>query len=145
MTSVQIRSVCRRDLEMTSHSGCLAPGSLLLGVMTHIQDMLQADTQSIEAANSIVRIISTRCRKISLELLSARLLIKYALSYSNISERCDTTDQLQIKDLDQGRTHQHVRKKSRKVRRYMLKSSPLLSHGNTMIQSSNGLHHCPFS
>ena len=114
VTSVQIRSVCRRDLEMTSHSGCLAPGSLLLGVMTHIQDMLQADTQSIEAANSIVRIISTRCRKISLELLSARLLIKYALSYSNISERCDTTDQLQIKDLDQGRTHQHVRKKIEK-------------------------------
>ena len=36
-------------------------------------------------------------------------------------------------------------KKSRKVRRYMLKSSPLLLHGNTMIQLSNGLHHCPFS
>ena len=87
---MQIRQICRQDLEALALSGKLVQGTRLQHVMTALNNMTQADTQSIESANSIVRIISTRCRKISLELLSSRLLIKYALgAYSNLSKQSD--------------------------------------------------------
>ena len=114
VTSAQVQSICRTDLEHAARSGCLSASSILLGVMIACRDTLQADTQSIESANSIVRLISTRCRKISLELLSARLLIKYALSQSSISSS-DTgghgLKQLPLKDVDTIRTNSHVRLK----------------------------------
>ena len=119
-TSAQIRALCRNELEIVCDSGRFEQGSLLLGIMTSIRAMLQADTQSIESANSIVRIISARCRKISLELLSSRLMIKYALGgYSDInrsSSSCSTSDdsQLQLKDFDGNKTSKLVRKKIQK-------------------------------
>ena len=112
VTSAQIQSICKTELENAVQCGRLSQSSILLGVMIAFRDMLQADTQSIESANSIVRIISTRCRKISLELLSARLLIKYALSQTKIIPSAESCPhQLQLKNVDQIRTNSHVRLK----------------------------------
>lgn len=45
---------------------------------------MHADTQTVEAVNSVIRIISERCRRSSLELLSARVLLKYGLTYCHL-------------------------------------------------------------
>ena len=75
--------------------------------MLSLRELFYADTQSIESANSIVRLISVRCRKISLELLSARLMIKYSLSYAKLAVDDDkaiaTSDSAQLADLDRYR------------------------------------------
>ena len=71
--------------------------------MLSLRELFYADTQSIESANSIVRLISVRCRKISLELLSARLMIKYSLSYANLADddsAIATSDRSQLADID---------------------------------------------
>ena len=112
VTSMQIRQICRKDLGALALSGQLVPGTRLQHVMTALNNMAQADTQSIESANSIVRIISTRCRKISLELLSSRLLIKYALgAYSKLQKANEESLQPHSQSASGQRTVNQVRQK----------------------------------
>jgi hypothetical protein len=79
--SLQIRTLCEQDLLAISTTGRLGPNTKLAKILEMITHMMAADTQAIEGLNSLVRMISVRCRKISLELLASRVCIKYHLSY----------------------------------------------------------------
>ena len=83
LASRQIRAICKSDFELVASTGeGLQHGCLLHRVLVTFSRMMYADTQAVEGVNSLIRIISTRCRKITLELLSARVMLKYCLNYS---------------------------------------------------------------
>ena len=81
VSSRQIRQVCKSDLEEFASSGLWNERSLAHHVLNMFSRMMYADTQAVEGVNSLIRIISTRCRKITLELLSSRVMLKYCLNY----------------------------------------------------------------
>ena len=82
LASRQIRTICKSDFELVASAEGLQHGCLLHRVLVTFSRMMYADTQAVEGVNSLIRIISTRCRKITLELLSARVMLKYCLNYS---------------------------------------------------------------
>lgn len=82
-TSLQIRTICESDLRSVAATGEISTGSLLWNILNMFSRMMYADTQAVEGVNSLIKIISTRCRKIALELLSSRVMLKYCLNYTS--------------------------------------------------------------
>lgn len=69
-------------------------GSFLYGLLRSVARLLAADTQGIEAANSILKLLGERAPGITLELISSRLAIKHFLSH------CDGTGKMGGKKME---------------------------------------------
>ena len=79
----QLQHLCRDELQSISRDGQIPlkhteQGSKLFAIVSAINSSLMADTQMVESINSIIKLISTRCPRIDLETLSARIVIKKA-------------------------------------------------------------------
>ena len=81
----KIRILCDRELRHMAKHGTFSDvtsesGSFLYAFLKSLARMQPVDTQAIEGINSVIKLVGRRCPNISLELLSARLAIKRALS-----------------------------------------------------------------
>lgn len=81
----QLRNLCQDELKSISRDGQIPlkhteQGSKVFGIISGINASLMADTQMVESINSIIKLISTRCPRIDLETLSARIVIKKSAS-----------------------------------------------------------------
>ena len=79
----QLKGLCGDELAIIAKDGFIPlkhtdQGSMVLAIVSSINSALMADTQMVESINSIIKLISTRCPRIDLETLSARLVIKKA-------------------------------------------------------------------
>ncbi|CAE7248261.1 unnamed protein product [Symbiodinium sp. CCMP2456] len=81
----KLRILCDRELRHMAENGTFSDvtsesGSFLYAFLKSLARMQPVDTQAIEGINSVIKLVGRRCPNISLELLSARLAIKRALS-----------------------------------------------------------------
>ena len=77
----QLQHLCWDELQSISRDGRIPlkhteQGSKVFAIVSGINSSLMADTQMVESINSIIKLISTRCPRIDLETLSARIVIK---------------------------------------------------------------------
>ena len=79
----QLKGLCEDELRWIANDGRIPlkhteQGSMVLAIVSSINAALMADTQMVESINSIIKLIATRCPRIDLETLSARIVIKKA-------------------------------------------------------------------
>lgn len=85
-TTRKIRALCKHELQHCYDTGIFEKeskspsGPLLFCLIKSLALLMPSDTQVIEGMNSIVKLIGRRCPNITLELLSARLVVKRFLS-----------------------------------------------------------------
>ena len=79
----QLKALCQSELEFAAVDGRinLPHGSVLYAIVWSMSTMLHADTQLVESINSTIRLLSTRCNRIDLELLSARVQVKKSTAF----------------------------------------------------------------
>lgn len=85
--SRKLRALCKCELEFIAKEGRLPlkatpQGSMVFAIVSAISVTLLSDTQLAESINSIIKLISTRCPRIDLETLSARIVIKKSTCFS---------------------------------------------------------------
>ncbi len=78
-TTRKIVSFCKDDLTAAAHTGSFSAEGPLHAFLLMMARVLPLDTQSTESVNSLVAIQGRRAASISLELLSARMTLKYSL------------------------------------------------------------------
>lgn len=72
----KILAACRSDFEEAASTGKIRGDGLLHAVLRLISLVVKGETLAIEELNSIIKIQSERCRRISLELLISRVMLK---------------------------------------------------------------------
>eukprot|EP00973_Karenia_brevis_P094132 12420957-Karenia_brevis.AAC.4 len=77
VTAAKIKIIAFDDVYQAAMTGKC--GKFLYLLVKAFRISFKADVQCIEGVNSMIRCISTRCRRIGLALLSARVLLKKAL------------------------------------------------------------------
>jgi hypothetical protein len=76
VNTLKLRAFCESELQQIKSSGKLDPGGFLHAALRSLALLFKVDVQQIESINSLIRLLSTRCRSITLELLWARITIK---------------------------------------------------------------------
>ena len=73
--TLKIKSMCMQDLVHVRSTGCLAPGSLLHGILAITATHLEIDSGELESLNSMIKSAMGLANNtnMSLELLSARV------------------------------------------------------------------------
>lgn len=77
----QLKNLCGDELIFIARESRLplkhtSNGSMVFAIVSSINAALHGDTQMVESINSIIKLISTRCPRIDLETLSARIVTK---------------------------------------------------------------------
>ena len=85
--AANIRRLCQSELEFISREGffdfnATSSGSMLWAIVSAMSGILLGDTQLVESINSIIKLISTRCAKIDIASLSARVILKKASAFA---------------------------------------------------------------
>ena len=80
----RLKHLCSEELAYVSEHGRFNfrwsdRGSMLFSIVSSMADGLLGDTQLAESINSCIKLICTRCPKIDLSTLSARITIKKAI------------------------------------------------------------------
>ena len=89
-TAMKLKAWCRGDLEQAALDG--TTGQQLHTCVFLIRAHVHADTQENEGANSVIRVISDRCRNIGLPLLDARVRLRKALGLAQRGQRTRWAD-----------------------------------------------------
>ena len=82
--SRRLKKLCKEELQFVAEEGRFnfqwsTRGSMLFGIVSSMADGLMGDTQLSESINSCIKLICTRCPKIDLSTLSARITTKEAI------------------------------------------------------------------
>lgn len=82
--SRRLKKLCKEELQFVAEEGRFnfqwsTRGSMLFSIVSSMADGLMGDTQLSESINSCIKLICTRCPKIDLSTLSARITTKKAI------------------------------------------------------------------
>ena len=84
LNMAKIVAWAKDDIEEAASLGVC--GLKLITISKVIRERMTSNTQEIEGVNSIIRLISERCRNVGLDLLDARVRVKKALGLGSVDQ-----------------------------------------------------------